>query len=218
MVALGPGVLKIGDAADTLTDYSCLVTGLELTVSAATSDSTFKLCGTEVPGVTDLTGELAGTLDQDINQTGGLFEYASRNAATVKYFEFEPSTAAGLAASGQLLLMPLSFGGDTYGDELTSDVSWATVGDIEYTRSGGGASWTQRMGKIAATVAPQATGATAGTPGTYSPAGAAQPATIAGMGSVTAAPATAWSTGQYVLTGEGHAHWNGTAWTAGDAP
>lgn len=218
MVALGPGVLKIGDTDAALTDYSCLVTSLTLTVSASTSDSTFKLCGTEVPGVTDLTGELGGTLDQDIDQVGGLFEYASKNTGQVKSFLFEPSTSAGLSASGQILMMAMSFGGDAYGEELTSDVAWSTVGDIEYERTAGGAGWTQRMGKIAATSAPAATGAVAGTPGHYTPAGAATPPTVAALASVTASPTTAWTTGQYVPTGAGHAYWNGTAYVAGDAP
>lgn len=224
MVAFGPGTLKIGTAGSE-TDYSCLVTSLELTVSATPGESTFKLCGTETPGATEITGELAGVLDQDIDQAGGLFEFASRNSATVQSFIFEPNSSAGLAASGMIQLMPLSFGGDEYGAELTSDVTWPTVGNITYTRDGG-ASWVQPMGKVAATTAPPATGATAGAPGAYTPAGAAPPADVPALiagtpNAVVASPTTAWTTGQYVQTrtggAAGQAHWNGTAWTAGQA-
>lgn len=68
-----------------------------------------------------------------------------------------------------------------------------------------------------------ATGATAGTPGTWTPAGAnVLPANAAGAGSVTASPTTAWVTSQYVQGSTsgvaGQMWWNGTAWAAGKAP
>jgi hypothetical protein len=65
-----------------------------------------------------------------------------------------------------------------------------------------------------------ATGATAGTPGSWTPAGSTPPADVAALqaGSVTASPATAWTTGQYVETGDAaQASWTGTAWAAGVA-
>jgi hypothetical protein len=65
---------------------------------------------------------------------------------------------------------------------------------------------------------PPATGATAGTPGTFTPAGADSPDKLAELTGVTAVPATAWTTGQYVLLGDGtFAHWSSTAWVAGKA-
>jgi hypothetical protein len=63
-----------------------------------------------------------------------------------------------------------------------------------------------------------ATGATAGQPGYYSPSGASVPANLGALTGVTATPATAWSTGSYVLTADLlGAHWSGTAWVAGKA-
>jgi hypothetical protein len=65
-----------------------------------------------------------------------------------------------------------------------------------------------------------ATGATAGTPGTWTPAGSTPPATVAALlaDPVTASPATAWTTGQRVVCGDAApAYWNGTAWVAGTA-
>jgi hypothetical protein len=71
----------------------------------------------------------------------------------------------------------------------------------------------------AVTPAVQATGATAGTPGSFTPAGASTPANQAAMTTVTASPASAWTTGQYVATGDAqHCFWNGTAWIVGNAP
>jgi hypothetical protein len=64
-----------------------------------------------------------------------------------------------------------------------------------------------------------ATGATAGTPGTFSPAGANAPYRLADLTGVTASPATVWTTGQRVVLSDGtEAHWTGSAWAAGRKP
>ena len=67
-----------------------------------------------------------------------------------------------------------------------------------------------------------ATGATAGIPGTFTPAGCVIPANLAAMTGITASPTSAWTTGQYVqtaLTGApGRVTWSGTAWVGGVAP
>ena len=62
-----------------------------------------------------------------------------------------------------------------------------------------------------------ATGATASkTPGVFTPLGASPPANLAAMTGLTAAPNTAWTSGQHVVLGDGSkASWNGTAWVAG---
>lgn len=62
------------------------------------------------------------------------------------------------------------------------------------------------------------TGATAGTPGSFTPATSTIPNTLADMTGVSAVPATAWTTGQYVALEDGSdAHWSGTAWAEGRA-
>ena len=64
-----------------------------------------------------------------------------------------------------------------------------------------------------------ATGAIAGSPGTFTPAGAQQPANLTQMTGITATPTTAWTTGQSVVTADaGHCHWSGSAWVAGVTP
>jgi hypothetical protein len=72
-----------------------------------------------------------------------------------------------------------------------------------------------------------ATGATAGAPGAWTPAGATPPPTVAKLVAkdpidVKASPATAWAQGQYVQTATagapGQAHWSGSAWVAGPKP
>lgn len=64
------------------------------------------------------------------------------------------------------------------------------------------------------------TNATAGTPGSFTPSGSAVPATIAALRTAIPAPtpATAWTTGQYVVIGSGNVYWNGTDWATGMAP
>jgi hypothetical protein len=64
-----------------------------------------------------------------------------------------------------------------------------------------------------------ATGATAGTPGAYTPDNSYGPDDIADMSTVVADPTTAWTTGQHMVLRDGSlAYWNGTAWVAGAAP
>lgn len=63
-----------------------------------------------------------------------------------------------------------------------------------------------------------ATGATAGVPGTYTPANSYGPENLAGATGLTASPNTAWTTGQYITLEDGSkAHWTGSAWAAGPA-
>jgi hypothetical protein len=47
---------------------------------------------------------------------------------------------------------------------------------------------------------------------------AATPADLAALSAVLAAPAAAWTAGEYVtLVDDSHAYWSGTAWVAGEA-
>jgi len=65
----------------------------------------------------------------------------------------------------------------------------------------------------------QSTGATAGSPGTWTPAGSVPPDSFTKMDTVTATPTTAWTTGQHMVLGDGsHAFWMGTNWQSGNAP
>jgi hypothetical protein len=69
-----------------------------------------------------------------------------------------------------------------------------------------------------------ATGATAGIPGTWTPAGSTPPADLAALqgSAIVATPVTAWTSGQYVQTQEvgaaGRATWTGAGWVGGAAP
>jgi hypothetical protein len=63
-----------------------------------------------------------------------------------------------------------------------------------------------------------ATGATAGTPGSFTPDGSVTPANLAALASVIATPTSAWTTGQNVILGDAStAHWDGDSWVSGSA-
>ena len=65
-----------------------------------------------------------------------------------------------------------------------------------------------------------ATGATAGSPGFYSPPGANPTPNLAVLtsGPVVATPVAAWAVGQWINTADGlAAHWTGAAWALGKA-
>jgi hypothetical protein len=68
-----------------------------------------------------------------------------------------------------------------------------------------------------------ATGATAGSPGTWTPASSTPPADLPALTNaspaIVASPATAWSTGQYVVLGDSsQAYWDSSSWVTGEAP
>lgn len=66
---------------------------------------------------------------------------------------------------------------------------------------------------------PLATGADAGVPGAFTPAGSSIPFDLAAMAPVVANPLTLWTVGQNVVMGDTNpAHWDGAAWAAGVAP
>jgi hypothetical protein len=91
---------------------------------------------------------------------------------------------------------------------------WVNVGDYTMAHWDGTA-WQQGQAPE-----PPVTGATAGSPGTWTPTGALPPADLTALqsGSIAADPATAWTTGQYVvLADSSNAYWDGTAWQQGQA-
>lgn len=114
---------------------------------------------------------------------------------------------------------PANLGALTLAGALGNTTSW-TAGQYVVLGDGTEAYWdgnSWELGRKAATVI-TATSATAGIPGHYNPTGAANPANLAGLASVTAVPTTAWSTGQYVnLADASRAHWTGSAWAANPA-
>lgn len=129
---LGPGVLNIGETGS-LIDVSCLVNGASITSDKDQGDSTTKLCGTVRPGSISYSFTLTGNLDVDAGLDSGLFALSQSMKGQQVDFEFTPSNAVGTQATGTLILDPLDFGADEYGNDLTSDFEFSIVGDVTYT-------------------------------------------------------------------------------------
>jgi hypothetical protein len=202
----GPGVLKIGSTGSEI-DASCMVNNLTITASPNRGDSKVMLCGTTKPGSVTYDYEMGGNLDLDLELgEDSLFALSQAEPGSEQPFVFTPNEEGGTTAEGTLILDPLDFGSsDGFGAIMASDVAWALKGAPTYTYGGG-------------TPPAVATGATAGTPGSFTPGGSTVPANLAALSTVTASPTTAWTTGQYVATADAtHQHWSGTAWATGDA-
>lgn len=195
-------------------EVSCQVTSGTLTPSPNTTDDVTPatLCQAEVTttivGVTSFTLDVTYIPDEDIV---GASAFLYDNDTKLAYFYLGlDGDGAAPSTVGRCRVVAAQFGGDPQVTR-TVDVSlpvdrrpdiWWAGSTVSY---GGGA--------------PAATGATAGSPGSFTPAGAAPPANLAAMTGIVATPATAWTTGQHVVLGDAsHCHWDGAAWVAGDAP
>lgn len=135
---LGPGTLEIG-ATGTEVDVSCLINNATISADKTQGDSTTKLCGTVRPGSVTYDYTLGGNIDLDIDDPAGLFALSQSAPGTEQSFTFTPSTEAGTTATGTLILDPLDFGGDTTGEDMTSDFEFALVGKPVYVIGDGGA-------------------------------------------------------------------------------
>ena len=150
-----------------------------------------------VVGLKDLKGSLGGWFDDEDDT---LFDAA--DAGTPVDLELLPVNS----------ITGLSWKGPAYLDasiDVPANGGIAVSGD--FVAAG---DWVRTWPTVIA-----ATGAVAGTPGTFTPVGAQPPANITAMGAVTATPSSAWTTGQsVVLSDASHVHWSGTAWVAGTTP
>jgi hypothetical protein len=209
MPVFGPGTLTIGAVGEEI-DVSCLINNAVLAASPTTSDPTTKLCGTQKQGTTTYSATLSGNIDID-PETGetSLFCLSWAEPGTEQPFVFIPNTENGTKAEGTLVIQPLDFGSSgAYGDDMTADFEFQVLWKPVITCAGD----PDESGL--------ATGATAGTPGTWTPANSQPPANLstAQAAGITASPTTAWTTGQYVATADAaHIHWTGTAWATGPA-
>ena len=202
--------LKTGSLLLGGTEFACQATNVRIVPSFnEEGDAAETLCGDTLAPATTTDWALQGTHIQDWDSAGlGIVEYSWTNNLVTVPFVWKPNATA-VQYTGNVQVRALELGGDV-NTRITSDFDWPITTAPTPT-------W------AAATAA---TGATAGTPGGWTPAGATPPATVADLtagtpNTVTASPTTAWTIGQYVQTGTagagGQAYWNGTAWVAGTA-
>jgi hypothetical protein len=223
-----------GETVDTVTgadytaddgiDFSCQVTSGALNASANTTQQTTPatFCSPEstrtAVGVTSYALDITGLQDANSDPANSISRYLFEHDTLLAYFMIGFDGLNPPKAIGKVRLIAGAIGGDARVDltftlslpvETKPDIMFgnATVSEIVTGGGSGGA----------------ATGATAGTPGTWTPGGATAPANAAGAtsASITASPTTAWTTGQYVqgttAGSSGEMHWTGTAWASGRA-
>src|SRR5215467_5021940 len=198
--------------AGDLDDYGCNVTQATIAASANTVDVAATFCS---PASQTAAGSsFALTLEgmQDWGRDDGsdsLSEWLFKNDAARKAFALFLKDETDPKALGIVTVIAGDFGG-TAGEPLTFSGELPILGYPDIKDKDGNS--LRPSGAVAAT------GATSGTPGTFTPAGATPPANLAAMTGITATPNTAWATGSYVVLGDStHAHWSGTAWASGDA-
>jgi hypothetical protein len=125
---LGPGTLSVG-ATGTETDFTCQVTAARVEWSADAEDDILTLCGTSVPGARTYSATLSATIFNDLGTTVGVVEWSWTNKGTQQKFKFKPSTTTGVKmVTGDIIVDPISVGGDEVGQNMTSDFEWACVG------------------------------------------------------------------------------------------
>jgi hypothetical protein len=139
MTVLGPGTLEIGTIGTEI-DVSCLVNSCRITADKDEGDSVTKLCGTQVPGAVTYNAKLTGNIDADTEAgAAGLFALSWASPGSQQSFLFTPNTAEGTSAAGTLVIDPLDFGADEFGETLASDFEFSIVGDVTFTYGTGGA-------------------------------------------------------------------------------
>lgn len=176
-------------------------------------DQAYVLSGESVGGETTAgPWHITGTCIQDFDASPSLQQWSYVNRGTWQPFTFTPNDkATSPTVTGEVYVKFLGLGGDVK-VRITRDFDWAVRGPSGASEPDFG-DWGD-----AVTPPVTATGATSGTPGTFTPSGAAAPANLAAMTSITASPTTAWATGEYVVLGDAsNANWDGTAWKSGKA-
>jgi hypothetical protein len=207
------GALTVGGEV-----FSCQPTNVNIAPdhSGNTEDPVEVLCGdtiTDTGGQT-LTATLNITSIQDFTNADGLIGYAWANDGTEQDFVWQPTDDPTDSWTGKVTVQAITVGGDVAA-RLTSDAAWPTTQLTMPEKLGG---------KTVIGSDSPSTGATAGTPGSWTPSGSNPPADAAGAtaAGVVASPTTAWTTGQYVQGSTsgtaGETHWDGAAWAAGMAP
>jgi hypothetical protein len=203
--------MKFADTQAGLTsapDFTCQITSASVKAVPKLQTVAPTFCGPETQSPAASGWQLDLTWLQDWGATpSGMSQYMYDNDTALKWFTIIPVDPAAPSASGQCYVVAGDYLGAAGVPLLATAVCPVPVKP---------------------TLAPvvHSTGATAGTPGSWTPAGSAPPSSVANLiagtpNVVTASPATAWTTGQYVQTGTagtaGQAHWSSTAWVAGVA-
>jgi hypothetical protein len=218
-VKFGSATLPIVPAS--LTEYQCQVT--EATIQATSNTTTTSVVATFCQAASEATVPVSSSFqlvldwlqDWTLTQATSLSSFMFKADAEKRGFALYLSGSTNPSATGVVTCVAGNFGGAP-GEPLMS-------GPVSLNIDG----YPTIMDSAGASIRGFSTGATAGIPGTWTPAGSTPPTTVANLiagtpNTVTANPTSIWTTGQYMQTGTagapGQAYWNGTAWVAGVKP
>lgn len=167
------GTITFGETDN---EYACQVTSFVIEqTDGDTDDTVTTLCGDTVGGGTGLgPWHMTGTAIQDFDSPAGFQKYSYENRGVDQPFEFTPNDKATTPTiTGTVTVKFLGIGGDTNA-RLTRDFDWAITEEptLEWPPP----------------VAPLATGASAGEPGTFTPAGSEAPADGAAVEELVSSP------------------------------
>src|SRR4029077_14517292 len=141
-------------------DISCLLSKARVDWDKDKEDDTNVLCGSTIAGATTYGAKLAATIAQDIDNTAGIVHFSWDHKGETHPFVFVPNSAAGQQVTGDVTGAPLTVGGDEGKKNMMADFEWDCVGEPQLS------------------AAQDATGATEGTPGMWTPTGSVGPATF----------------------------------------
>lgn len=208
--------VEIADYEADSTSWVCQVFSSALTASPNVTTNTRRATFCEPPAPSIVVGESSFSIElgyfQDLHVADGLSAWLFEHRTKEAFFLFGANADDAPRAIGRVRINPGSMGGEARTDlEATATFPLERAPDIE-----AGNSDTSRIIRGDGLVSV----ATAGTPGTWSPAGASLPATLAALqaSGIRPSPTTAWTVGQSVELASGaDVNWNGTAWEAGVA-
>lgn len=128
---LGPGRLTFG-AAGTTTEFGAQITKAEL--KEDDGDETAVLSG---GSITDGDYTLSGTFFQDYSSMQSLIVWCKTHKNETFPFEYVPNSAEALGVRGNVVVKPVSFGGEVK-KRNTTDFEFSGVGDYTYFDASGG--------------------------------------------------------------------------------
>lgn len=184
-------------------DFSCQPTSVLIASSYnEEGDPVEVLCGESLSADTTVDKTLNITAIQDFDDPDGLMRHLRDNELLTEPFSWKANNDGAQIASGSLQCRVGDWGGET-NKRITTELELPIVGAV---------AWSDPV---------PATGATAGTPGVWTPAMSNPPADLVTLqgGAVVASPVTLWTPGQYVMLADrSAAHWDATDWAPGKAP
>lgn len=215
--------LKTGGATGTAHDFECAVTNAALTSTGGDPVTLTTLCPDgSFAEATEKVWSVTITAAQDVESADSLMLFLMDHDGEEAELTYYPKVdkagnPVGRGWKGTVTLAsPDTVGGGDSGAFATFGAVLGFKGRPEPVDAQG-----KPINPGGGTTIPApitATGATAGAPGSFTPQGASAPADLAALSGVTASPATAWTTGEFVTLGDAsEAHWDGSKWATGKA-